>query len=109
MKHSDLNTCISRSYGHCKFSVLGNSNACGDITAADGGLEAIKGFLTCVGVLARHFAMGITHNSLRIHHLVSKRPTSFPRDSSPDRDFKRNRRAATRGVILWLKSLDVDS
>ncbi len=42
-KHSDLNTCISRSYGRREFSVLGNSNTCGDITAADGSLEAIKG------------------------------------------------------------------
>ncbi len=76
-KHSDLNTGISRSYGRCEFSVLGNSNACGDITAADGSLEAIKGFSSRVGLLALHFAMGITHSSLRIHHSVSKRPTSF--------------------------------
>ncbi len=39
----DLNTCISRSYGCREFSMLGNSNTCGDITAADKSLEAIKG------------------------------------------------------------------
>ncbi len=57
MKHSDLNTCISRSYGCRYFSVLGNSNACGDITTADG-LEAIKVFSSRMGTLAQHFAMG---------------------------------------------------
>ncbi len=45
--------------------MLGNSNACGDITATDGGLEAIKGFSSCVGTIARHFIMGITHNLLQ--------------------------------------------
>ncbi len=79
--------------------MLGNSNACGDIKAAVGGLKAIQGILSHVGTLARHFAMGITHNSLRIHHSVSKRPTSFPRDSCHDREFKRNRSTGTRGVI----------
>ncbi len=83
----------------CEFSVLGNSNACGDITATDGGLEAIIGFSSRMGTFARHFAMGIMHNSLRIQHSVSKRPASFLRDSSHDREFKRNHSAATRGVI----------
>ncbi len=98
-KHSDLNKCISHSYGRHEFSVLGNSNTYGDITTADGGLEAIKGFSSHVGTLARHFAMGITYNLLRIHRSVSKRPASFPLNSSHDREFKRNRSAATRDVI----------
>ncbi len=81
------------------FSVLGNSNACGCITATDGSLEATKEFPSCLGALARHFAMGVMNNSLWIYHSVSKRPASFLQDSPNDREFKRNRSAATRDVI----------
>ena len=85
----------SPAYGRRELSVFGHVNAY-ENAEKGGNLETTDAISGRVGTLARHFAMGVTHDSSRIHHSVSKRPASFPRNSSHGCETRGSRGAAAR-------------
>ena len=69
-----------------------------DGVAGSGSFETVNIVSGRVGTLARHSSMGVTHGLSRIHHSVSERPASFPRNSFHYGEVYGNGGAATGNV-----------